>query len=158
VNPFPNFFQTRPLLFSAFMPLLMERQPVFEMNRGFAFFVKNPNLKALRQQFQTGKKFCGRFSPIAPLFFRCGIKFFHRAFVNVRLARDDSFPQFMFNGVHPAGAKKIFAMVADGLSKNSSDCDLFIRQMPSAIAFDFLPPHKINTVSKTTRRFCKRGG
>ena len=133
----------------------MERQPIYEMNRGFAFFVKNPNLKALRQQFQTGKKFCGRFSPIAPLFFRCGIKFFHRAFVNVRLARDDSFPQFMFNGVHPAGAKKIFAMVADGLSKNSSDCDLFIRQMPSAIAFDFCRHIKLILFQKPQVVFVK---
>src|ERR1035441_582232 len=107
------------------MPSLMERQPIFKMNRGFAFFVKNPNLKAFRQQFQTRKKFCGWFSPIAPLLFRSVIKFFHRAFITVRLARDNSFPQFMLNIRMPASAKRIFAVVADGLSKNSSDCDLF---------------------------------
>jgi hypothetical protein len=28
------------------------------------------------------------------------------------------------------------------LSKNSGDCDLFIRQTPSTMTFDFLPPHK----------------
>jgi len=142
VNPFPNFFQTRPLLFSVFMPSLMDWQPIFKMNRGFAFFVKNPYLKAFRQQFQTGKKFCGRFSPVPPLFFRSGIKFFHRAFISVRLARDNSFPQFMFNAMKPTSAKRIFAVIADGLSKNSGDCDLFIRQTPSTMTFDFLPPHK----------------
>jgi hypothetical protein len=39
------------------------------------------------------------------------------------------------------------------LSKNSGDCDLFIRQTPSAMAFDSLSPHKNQNCFKNRTSF-----
>jgi hypothetical protein len=42
----------------------------------------------------------------------------------------------------PPPPQGFLAVIADGLSKNSSDCDLFFRQTPPTMAFVVLPPHK----------------